>query len=292
MKRIAVFLTGLFMLSASAAPLTLISHAGEQHSAPGHTLTAYKIAMDNNADIMKLDLHMTKDGVIVLMHDPTTTKMMDQERIIRRCTYQELMEQCTYKPKGGYNQEKITRLDDALKLLKDTRLQIWIDPKGFKLQGTDLVEKSLKMIEEYGISKDRLMVASWEERVLRYMKKTHPEIRRILHISVSPDEKQKGGIFVYGGPPKGFTLPSEEVLPWMKKKADELELYGYNISLWKPVTREWVQTLKDHGLWVSLWYVQSQEAAQRALDFGGDAVVSDNLKVVAPFVREKEKSGK
>ncbi|MBQ8754959.1 MAG: hypothetical protein IJZ19_08005 [Lentisphaeria bacterium] len=287
MQKIVV-LAGIFALfSAYGAPLQLISHAGEQYAAPGHSIPAYKIAIERKADIMKLDLHMTKDGVLVLMHDPTTNKMMDKKFAIRRKTLQELREQCTYKPKGGFEQEKIVRMEQALDLLKDTPLQIWIDLKGHKLQGGILAQKAMKLFKEYGIGNERLMTASFNQSSLNFMKRHYPDVRRVLHVSISstPDGK-----CILDSAPKGKNIfPPEEVVPHLLKKAEELGLYGFNISIWKPVKKEWIQALKAKGLWISFWFIQNKKAAARALDFGGDAVVTDNLKEVEPFVRKMEK---
>ena len=55
----------LVAVCAYSAPLQFVSHAGDQYSAPGHSIPAYKVAVERKADILKLDLHLTKDGVIV-----------------------------------------------------------------------------------------------------------------------------------------------------------------------------------------------------------------------------------
>ena len=101
---------------SQAAPIKFVSHAGDQFSAPGHSIPAYKVALERKADFLKLDLNLTRDGVIVMMHDRTTNRKMDREMVIAEHDYRELYEKCTYKPVKGFDKEKIVRLEQALEM--------------------------------------------------------------------------------------------------------------------------------------------------------------------------------
>lgn len=50
---------------------TLIAHRGASAYAPEHTLPAYRLALEQGADYVEPDLQVTKDGVLVCMHDTT-----------------------------------------------------------------------------------------------------------------------------------------------------------------------------------------------------------------------------
>jgi glycerophosphoryl diester phosphodiesterase len=50
---------------------TLIAHRGASGSAPEHTIAAYKLALEHGADFVEPDLQMSKDGVLVCLHDTT-----------------------------------------------------------------------------------------------------------------------------------------------------------------------------------------------------------------------------
>lgn len=279
----AVILGSLVASWAYGAPLQYVSHAGDQHSAPGHSIPAYEVAIEQKADILKLDLHLTTDGVVVLMHDATTGRTMNTDMAIAAHTYQELYEQCTFKKKAAYDNEKIVRLEQALDLVKDTPMHLWLDPKGYS---PTLVEKALALVAERGIRQERLMVATFSVSALKYMQEHHPGIRRVLHVSIP---EREGGLWISFEKKDACAKP-EEVLPKLLKKAEELGLHGFNIPLASPaLNKEWVQGLKAKGYWVSLWFVQNAELARRAVAIGADAVVTDDLKVVQPAAREAEK---
>src|SRR6476646_3532136 len=50
---------------------TLIAHRGASGLAPEHTAAAYKLAMQHRADFVEPDLGVTKDNVLVCLHDDT-----------------------------------------------------------------------------------------------------------------------------------------------------------------------------------------------------------------------------
>jgi glycerophosphoryl diester phosphodiesterase len=56
--------------SGSAKKPLLIAHRGASGYAPEHTFAAYKLAMEQGADFVEQDLQITKDGVLICLHDP------------------------------------------------------------------------------------------------------------------------------------------------------------------------------------------------------------------------------
>ena len=55
--------------SSSKKPL-LVAHRGASGYAPEHTLAAYELAIAQGADFVEQDLQVTKDGVLICLHDP------------------------------------------------------------------------------------------------------------------------------------------------------------------------------------------------------------------------------
>lgn len=276
---------------SQAAPIKFVSHAGDQFSAPGHSIPAYKVALERKADFLKLDLNLTRDGVIVMMHDRTTNRKMDRKMVIAEHDYRELYEKCTYNPVEGFDQEKIVRLEQALEMVKDAPISLWLDMKGFEPKTPKrsrlLVDTAMSAVRKYGIADGRLMVATFSQPALRYMKKKYPEIRRVYHISMRP---QNGmcRLFKDEEDPAKLLVKPEMILPGLLAKAEELELHGFNIPINSPFfSRELVQALKAKGYWVSVWFVQDAETAEKAVEAGADAMVTDNLKVVQPAVKKK-----
>ena len=63
--------TSQVVLERPLGPVLAIAHRGASYYAPEHTLFAYDLAMALDADMIECDLQLTKDGVLVCVHDTT-----------------------------------------------------------------------------------------------------------------------------------------------------------------------------------------------------------------------------
>jgi glycerophosphoryl diester phosphodiesterase len=77
---------GLLLLAAMTAEAhytrkTLVAHRGASAYAPEHTLTAYRLALQQGADYVEQDLQITKDGVLVCLHDLTLERTTNVEKV-------------------------------------------------------------------------------------------------------------------------------------------------------------------------------------------------------------------
>ncbi|MBX9928607.1 MAG: hypothetical protein K2X99_06800, partial [Gemmatimonadaceae bacterium] len=73
----ALFL-GLPLLAArfQSPPGTVVAHRGASWDAPEHTFAAYDQALAAGADYIEQDLQMTRDSVLVVLHDPTGVRTL------------------------------------------------------------------------------------------------------------------------------------------------------------------------------------------------------------------------
>ena len=60
---------------------TCVAHRGASAYAPEHTLAAYRLAIEQGADYVEQDLQITRDGVLVCLHDPTLERTTDVEQV-------------------------------------------------------------------------------------------------------------------------------------------------------------------------------------------------------------------
>src|SRR5438128_450485 len=79
----------------------LIAHRGASGYAPEHTLAAYRMAIEQGADFVEQDLQITKDGVLICMHDPELSRTTNVAEVFPdRATIRDPEE--TGKPHRGY----------------------------------------------------------------------------------------------------------------------------------------------------------------------------------------------
>src|SRR5262245_63455885 len=85
---IGVFaLAGFLMREPGAGRKLVVAHRGASAYAPEHTLASYRLALEMGADFVEQDLAVTKDGVLICLHDPTLERTTDvEEKFADRAT--------------------------------------------------------------------------------------------------------------------------------------------------------------------------------------------------------------
>ena len=140
-------------------------------------MAAYRNAVERGSEIVKLDVRKSKDGVIVLSHDPSFKRTMGWDANISDVTWEEIRGH-VYLFKGQPTEERAVSLPEALEVVKAIP-EFWIDFKNFD---PEFCERVLAEFAKAGIGTERIMVATYSRNALPYMKEHHPEIRRIGHM--------------------------------------------------------------------------------------------------------------
>lgn len=136
-------------------------HRGALHFAPENTLTAFQMAADMGADGVELDIQLTKDGEIVVIHDETIDRVSDGCGYVRDYKLAELK-------RFNFNKRGITppafmeipTLAEVLELLKPTRLSINIELKTSVIFYENIERDALALVERAGMS-DRVIWSSF-----------------------------------------------------------------------------------------------------------------------------------
>ncbi len=79
-------LLALFAFQPTAFATEIISHRGASFDAPENTLPAVKLAWEKNADAVEVDVHLTKDGKIVAIHDYNTKRTAELDKLVSEQT--------------------------------------------------------------------------------------------------------------------------------------------------------------------------------------------------------------
>lgn len=155
---------------------TLItSHRGSSVSAPENTIASIKAAVDAMADYAEIDARSTKDGVVIVFHDPSLKRITGINKKVWQVKYSQIigMDAGSWFSKK-FSGEKIPTLKQILEYSKG-KIKLNIEIKtspGDK----DLEESIVKLIEEYDMT-DSCVVSSFSYNSLKKIKKLNPDIR-------------------------------------------------------------------------------------------------------------------
>ena len=173
-----------FMVRSQAKPDTsavvkgVTAHRGNSIAFVENTLPAFQSGVDVHADWVELDIFKTKDGQIVVNHDPNTKRTGDIDLVIANSTYQELLKvdiATAFRKLNGLSLEQcppqhMPLLKEALALMmKQNRTHLSIQPKA------DCVADAIKLVKEAGAEK----MVGFNDGSLVYMsqvKELAPEI--------------------------------------------------------------------------------------------------------------------
>ncbi len=162
----------------------LAAHRGFLTDYPENTLTSFRAALKCDIDMVEIDLHMTSDGEIIMMHDHTVDRTTNGKGYIKDMTLAEIRALdagCKSSPK--FAGEKVPLFREFLELMADyPDIEINVELKDYcDLRGDDAfvsADKAIALIEEFGIS-DRIYINSWSGEILMYIAKKYNDKYRL-----------------------------------------------------------------------------------------------------------------
>ena len=131
--------------------VVVISHRGDWRNYPENSIPAIESIIRMGVDMMELDVKMTKDSVLILMHDKTIDRMTNGKGKVSDITYDSLM---TFKMKRAHNVVtdtiKVPTLREALLCCKD-RILVNVD------HAYPYYKEIVELTEELGVTGQVLM---------------------------------------------------------------------------------------------------------------------------------------
>lgn len=151
------------------------AHRGWSEKYPENTMIAFEKAIEIGVDQIEMDVHSTKDGVIVVMHDAKVDRTTDGTGAIKEMTLEEIKKLDAGIKKGEeFKGAKVPTFAEFMDLIKDhPTMTIDVELKVYPTEGQeqwayDVCDKVLKMIDEYGYT-DRCVINSWHAGLNEYV---------------------------------------------------------------------------------------------------------------------------
>jgi len=153
----------------------ILAHRGFSGMYPENTILAFEKAFEIGADGIELDVHASKDGQLVIMHDNKVERTTNGKGLIGTMTWSEIQEL------DAGQGEHVPLLEDVISLCKQHDKFLNIEVKGLGIQ-----EKIVELLHKYDFI-DNVLVSSFMHVQLPPFKKLDPRIKiAILIAKVSP----------------------------------------------------------------------------------------------------------
>ena len=152
------------------------AHRGASGYAPENTLDAFRKAVEMGADGIELDVQMTKDGELVVIHDETIDRVSNGKGWVKDYTYEELKKFNFNKTHLEYTKEEIPTLEQVYLLIKPTNLTINVEIKTGIVFYPGIEERVLELTERLGM-KERVIYSSFNHYTIRKIKELDPQAK-------------------------------------------------------------------------------------------------------------------
>lgn len=152
-----------------------VGHRGIPSKAPENTIEGAIYAFEHGADCIEIDVYLTRDGEIAVMHDGSTGRTCNKDLSVEGSTWEQLSELYVnkgYENNATYQNCRIPRLEDYLETFKDTDCRLFIEIKSGK---TEIVKKIKKAVDAYGMY-GQCSVITFNTGIMNAMRRDYPEM--------------------------------------------------------------------------------------------------------------------
>lgn len=162
----------------------IIAHRGASGYAPENTLASFKKAVEMGCDGIELDVHLSKDGNVIVCHDESVDRTTNGTGLIKDLNLEDLKKLDAGSWFGNeFSKEKIPTLNKVIEYTKNNDILINIELKNGIINYYGLEEKVIDIIRKYDIV-ERVIVSSFNHRSLVKIKKLYKFIKTgVLYIN-------------------------------------------------------------------------------------------------------------
>ena len=251
----------------SETNLWVAGHRGNPAEAPENTMASFRNAMEAGLDMIELDIQMSGDGELVIMHNLTVDQTTDGTGAIREMTLKEIRSLdagCRFHEE--YRGEKVPLFEEFLELTKEYPDMLYdFELKEYPVAGNErrayeTADRVTALIEEYGLG-DKCVLNAFSAMLLQY-----------IH------DKYDGRYRLHGYYPKSLLGESQNRDPYN---------ILYCACVCEDFTRETFDRLKQRGIdtWAGTRF-NNREMLELARRCGATLITCDNPKEVRETLRE------
>lgn len=133
--------------------ILVVAHRGDWKNEPENSLAAIKNCIDMGVDMVEIDLHMTKDSVLILLHDETLDRTTNGKGSPLNYSLEEIKKLYLKDSKGNLTGHKIPTLEEVFTLCKD-KIMINID------KGYDYFKDVVELMNKFDMMKQCVIKSS------------------------------------------------------------------------------------------------------------------------------------
>lgn len=230
----------------------IYGHRGASHYAPENTIPAFQLAIEQGADGVELDVQLTADGQVVVIHDETIDRVSNGKGFVKSYTLEELRKYSFHNQMEQFGHVDIPTLEEVLNLLKPTEMKVNIELKTGIFWYPEIEEKTLEIVKNAGME-DRVIYSSFNHYSVKRVKELNPEARTAFLFS--------------------------DVILHVDKYAKRTCTDGLHPALYHVKMSNFLQEYVESGLDVRVWTVNEEEDMKMLMEAGVTAIITNKPDV-------------
>ena len=234
------------------------AHRGFKGEYPENTMLAFKKAIEAGASGIELDVHLSKDGEIVIIHDETLERTTDGSGLVGEKTLDQLKDLNASKNYPDCKVQRILTLKEYFDFAKDYEIITNIELKTSIIDYPGIEEKVYKVIKEYGVE-EKIIISSFNHNSLIRFKKLDANIKC------------------------GVLESSRLYEPWNYVKNLGMEYYH---PLNFTVTKELAEKCAENNIGLNIWFGISEYDYSDYLDLEITGLITDFPDVVDELLND------
>ena len=269
-------------IQREAKMIRLAGHRGYLSKYPENTMLSFRKALEEGVDQIETDVHMTKDGELILMHDLDVDRTTNGHGRVQNLNFEEIRALDAGIKKGpAFSGEQVPTLRELIELvLQDEKTEINIELKDYPYISGEFAyrscDKVIAMVEEYGI-RDRIYLNSFAGDILEYIDRKYPGRYR-LHGFYPP--------FVMNGSFDPETIYDKLFCVCLVNR--ELDENGQVVRRKDPLYPDaYFRAVKEMGreIWVHL-SPETEELVRAVVERGGVTFTADDPHLISEALKK------
>ena len=236
------------------------AHRGASGYLPENTMEAFELAIEQKADGIELDVQLSRDGEIMVLHDESVDRVTNSSGLLKDFTFSQLKEMRINPGKGPDKIYRIPTLAEVLDLMRHTDMKVNIELKNSIFLYEGMEEKVITLVKNLGM----------EEQVI-YSSFNHYSLRKIHEM----EPEAETGLLMCDG--------WIDVASYAKK----IGVNALHPAVYHLQYPDFVQNCREQGLKLHVWTANQPEHFAMVKSAGADAVITNYPDKAREFMENR-----
>ncbi len=264
-----VFLRLTPVSAAEMIDVEIIAHRGASHDAPENTLESFQLGWKQNADAVELDIMLSKDGKIVVIHDKDTKRLAGVDRPVAEQSFEELRHLDVGRWKAtNWEGTRIPLFKDVLASIPEGK-RLFIEIKS----DSAILPELKRELAAANRPIAQTALIGFSAKTMADAKQMFPDLQVYWIVDIKPNTKTGKQ-----------SPPVEELI----RGAKEAKVDGLDLSAHESIDRGYASRIREAGLKLAVWTVNDPALARQMINAGVEGLTTDRPGWMREQLQKKE----